>query len=516
MKVRLWGWIALAVLIAGAGDALAAGPSWMQGFPLKAGPNVMLMWAPVPGASSYKVYKSTDPAAPGQMIAESPMNNHMDVNVPADKSFYYTVRAVVGGKEGDPSAPGVIKGVEPLPAPKVEGTLQAEGALHVRWALVQKAAFYNLYRGDKPGGPFALVSSTQDLKYTDRNVKPGVDYYYQVSAVDATSVESPRSPTWKATFVEEKKKADEKTYTLVPKVVKRLKNLYGEKGGELMGPTDVAVGPDGRMYVTDDSRRVQAFDAEFNFVAAFGKAPTDKEADTWGIPWGIDVGPDGGIYVAYYGAPVVRAFDKEGNVVQTIPVARPDDKDLSHLSPGDKTLNPQPFDVAVGVDGTVWVTDSTFYQLIAYDKNGKEVKRVGKPRMKTQSEENFLVPTFLTVDRQTGDIFVVEAANQRVKQLDKTGKFLRVIGGPGALLGKLGIPKGIGIDAAGDVAVMDGANVRLQAFDKKTGDLKFVYTDDKKKAFEMGAYGGIAFDHKRKLVYTAEKGLRRVNVFQEQ
>lgn len=516
MKVRLWGWIALAVLIAGAGDALAAGPSWMQGFPLKAGPNVMLMWAPVPGASSYKVYKSTDPAKPGEMIAESPMNNHMDVNVPADKSFYYTVRAVVGGKEGDPSAPGVIKGVEPLPAPKVEGTLQAEGALHVRWGIVQKAAFYNLYRGDKPGGPFVLVSSTQDLKYTDRNVKPGVDYYYQVSAVDATSVESPRSPTWKATFVEEKKKADEKTYALVPKVVKRLKNLYGEKGSELLGPTDVAVGPDGWIYVSDDSRRVQIFDAEFNVVGKLGQPPSDKEAEAWGIPWGLDVGPDGRVYVAYNAAPTIRVFDKEGNILQTITVAKPDEMNAKDLTPEERKFHPAPFDVAVAADGTIWVTDSVYYQLIAYDKNGKEIKRVGKPRAKTQTEESFLVPTFVTADRQTGDVFVVEAANQRVKQLDKSGKFVRVFGGPGVILGKFGIPKGIGIDAAGDVAVMDGANVRLQAFDKKTGDLKFVYTDDKKKAFEMGSYAGVGFDQKRKLVYTAEKGLRRVNVFQEQ
>ncbi len=515
MRLRIWGWCALAVLTVGmgAGDALGAGPSWMQGFPLKAGPNVMLMWAPVPGATSYKVYKSTDPALPGSVLAESPMNNHMEANVPADKTFYYTVRAVVGGKEGDPSAPGVVKGVERLPAPKFEGTLQTDGALHVRWGMVQKAAFYNVYRGEKPDGPFVLLGSMQDVKYTDRKVKPGTDYYYQASAVDASSVESPRSAAWKATFVEEKTKAEAKVYPLVPKVVKRLKNIYGEKGYEMKGPTDVAVGPDGSTYVSDDTRRVQIFDADFNYTGGLGQPPSDKEAGAWGVPWGLDVGPDGRVYVAYYGTQFVRVFDKEGNLLQTITVAKPADEELTG---DDKLLNPQPFDVAVGVDGTIWVTDSTFYQMIAYDKEGKEVKRIGKPRVKVQSEQNFLVPTFLTVDRQTGDIFMVEAANQRVTQFDKTGKMLKMIGGPGVLLGRLGIPKGIGIDAAGDVAVMDGANVRLQAFDKKTGDLLFVYTDDKKKEFEMGSYGGIAFDQKRKRIYTAEKGLMRVNVFQEQ
>ncbi len=220
------------------------------------------------------------------------------------------------------------------------------------------------------------------------------------------------------------------------------------------------------------------------------------------------------VYVAYYGSTAVRVFNKEGELLKTLTLTKPDEKELEEKK--DFELNPQPFDVAVGIDGTIWVTDGTYFQMIAFSKEGKEIKRIGKPRRKEQTEEDFLVPTFLTVDRKTGEIFMVEAANQRVTRFDKTGKRLNWFGGPGVLLGKLGIPKGIGIDSAGDVAVMDGANVRLQTYDRDTGDLKFVYTNDKKKEFDMGAYAGIAFDGKRKVFFTAEKGLRRVNVWKEE
>src|SRR5512138_262452 len=167
----------LAVFLAA--QAFAAGPSMMAGFPLRAGANVMLMWMPFPGATTYNVYRGEAPGGPYQKMAEVPMNMHTDANVPTDKSYYYVVKAVVGGKEGDPSSEVVMKGLEPIVTPKFIGDLiTPDNKLALRWEANPKAAFYNLYRSESEKGEFTLLSSVQDSKFTDGKVEVGKTYYY--------------------------------------------------------------------------------------------------------------------------------------------------------------------------------------------------------------------------------------------------------------------------------------------------------------------------------------------------
>ena len=95
----------VAAAVAVTAPVLAAGPSWMPGFPMRMGTNVMLMWTPVPGASGYNVYKSDKEGTLGSLLVAAPANNYMDANVPMDKSAYYTVKIVIFckklGSKGD-------------------------------------------------------------------------------------------------------------------------------------------------------------------------------------------------------------------------------------------------------------------------------------------------------------------------------------------------------------------------------------------------------------------------------
>ncbi len=148
--------------------ALAAGPNWMPGFPMRMGPNVMLMWTPVPGATSDTLYRSNVQGELGAKIMTSPMNNHMDANVPMDKDAIYIVKAVTSdGKEGEAGKVGVLEGVNPLDPPKFSGQLMQGDGLRVRWDLVGGASFYNLFKGLSAEGPFDLVGSVQEAQYMD-------------------------------------------------------------------------------------------------------------------------------------------------------------------------------------------------------------------------------------------------------------------------------------------------------------------------------------------------------------
>lgn len=63
---------------------------------------------------------------------------------------------------------------------------------------------YNVYRGTESGGPYALQSSSllTGTQYEDSNVQSGQTYYYVVTAVDSSDVESTYSNQASATIPE--------------------------------------------------------------------------------------------------------------------------------------------------------------------------------------------------------------------------------------------------------------------------------------------------------------------------
>ena len=63
---------------------------------------------------------------------------------------------------------------------------------------------YYIYRSSKPSGPYARVnsSSTPSLSYSDSSVSNGQTYYYVVTAVNSSNIESTDSNTASATIPE--------------------------------------------------------------------------------------------------------------------------------------------------------------------------------------------------------------------------------------------------------------------------------------------------------------------------
>jgi len=482
--------------------AFGAGPSMMPGFPMRAGASIMLMWMPFPGAESYNVYRSEVPGGPYQKIANSPANNFMDTNASSEKSYYYVIKAVVGGKEGDASAEAVLRGVEPMKTPTFVGSLVTpDNKISIRWENNPKAAFYNLYRSETEKGDYKLLASVQDTKYTDAAVKPGKSYYYKVTAVSSSNIESPKAGAGYAVKVVQQAAAEETTVVMVKRAVEEIGSFDVEDKIVLRTPKDVAEDGQGGFFVTDGRGFVMHISKDFKYQGSF---PKDQETGegSGGHAEGIcfDVKKKQ-LYSAIADANQVRVFGDDAKLLRTISLDKP--------APDAKTRTdwgPAPVDVAVGVDGVLWVVDGSYFQLVAFNDKGEEIRRIGLPREhkdRKAGDTNLVAPSFLSVNPKNGNLYVLEVAMQRVSVFDKTGKFLFHMGGRGAQPGKFLLPAGIAVDGSGTAFVADRNLERIQSFDEK-GNYTATLVNPKKNspdkqvriapgAVGVAAAGGVVF-----------------------
>ena len=88
----------------------------------------------------------------------------------------------------------------------------------------------------------------------------------------------------------------------------------GTAGGDFNRPTNLAVAPDGRVFVTDSMNfRVQVLDADLRPLSAFGLA--GDVPGSFSKPKGIALDSDGNVYVVDAMFDNVQVFDQQGNLL---------------------------------------------------------------------------------------------------------------------------------------------------------------------------------------------------------
>jgi hypothetical protein len=140
----------------------------------------------------------------------------------------------------------------------------------------------------------------------------------------------------------------------------------------------------------------------------------------------------------------VAVFDAQGTYLGAI------------KEPGDN-----PADVFADDDG-IWVTDLARQEVRLHDATTFELVRTF-PEPDAPANERLYLPTNLWV---SGDyVYVSDGGAYSIKIYTRSGEYVRSIGRIGDAPGTFARPKGVAVDRAGRVYVVDSAFQKIQLFD---------------------------------------------------
>jgi len=120
-----------------------------------------------------------------------------------------------------------------------------------------------------------------------------------------------------------------------------------------------------------------------------------------------------------------------------------------------------PVAIAVGDNGTVYVTDSELALVTQLDHKGNPIKQFGHDVLKR--------PTGIARDPESKQIYVADTHAHNIKVFSDDGELLDVIGKWGQGIGEFNSPTHLAF-AKGKLLVTDTFNTRVQILDRKSGD----------------------------------------------
>ncbi len=183
-------------------------------------------------------------------------------------------------------------------------------------------------------------------------------------------------------------------------------------------------------------------------------------------PRAVAAAPDGSIYVADTGNNRIQHFDAQGNLLHVWgSYSGPDAAQAA-----DGTFN-EPWGVAVGADGSVYVADTWNFRIQKFSADGTFITAWGSTTH-TEPGYQFYGPRAIALDSKDR-VFVADTGNKKITYFDSDGNYLGEIGGPGFDFGQFDEPVGLAFGPDGRLYVADTWNRRIQVFQEVEGT--FVY-----------------------------------------
>ena len=196
---------------------------------------------------------------------------------------------------------------------------------------------------------------------------------------------------------------------------------------------------------------------------------------------------DGTMYVADSRNHRVLHLDASGNVLNEWGTYA----DGVSVPVGNGTFN-EPWGIAVGPDGSVYVTDTWNHRVQKFTRDGRFVKAWGVFGQ-GETPESFYGPRGLAVDAE-GRVYVTDTGNKRIVVFDANGNFITQFGGAGFDPGLFDEPVGIAIDKNGTVYVNDTWNQRIQTFVPVQNENALVFLPEKQ--WDVFGWFGQSLDNK--------------------
>ncbi len=256
-------------------------------------------------------------------------------------------------------------------------------------------------------------------------------------------------------------------------------------------PTDIAVAPDGTLYVADGvNNRVLCFDNDGtprDSVTAIAQHPLVR-------PVGLTVDSTGRLWVANSGAGQVLVRRPHGGLDSLLDVpgiAAPHDLDVT--------------DIAVSADGlTAWLVDNDNHRILAVSPAQRTTRVFG--RSGTALGE-LRYPFNIDLDND-GNVLVSDVLNGRVAVFASDGSPRLSYAAYGVELGQVYRPKGLARDPQGQLWVSDSVLNVIQAFRADRRVIDVLRTPDGRR-FEFRGPMGLDFDADGHL-YVVEMEAHRV------
>ncbi len=224
-------------------------------------------------------------------------------------------------------------------------------------------------------------------------------------------------------------------------------------------------------------------------------------------PRGIAAAADGSVFVVDTNNHRVQHFDPAGTLINFW--GSKSGADATQAATGQFN---EPWGVAVGPDGSVYVADTWNFRIQKFSPDGTFLKAWGSS---SGSDPNFNLygPRAVAVDSQ-GRVFVADTGNKRIVIYDSEGNFLDKIGTGGFDSGQFDEPVGVAIGPDGRLYVADTWNRRVQVFQEAGGSWQY------QKEWPIDGWEGESTDTKPYLavssdgrVWVTDPGNARVLVF---
>lgn len=204
-------------------------------------------------------------------------------------------------------------------------------------------------------------------------------------------------------------------------------------------------------------------------------------------PRSLAFAKDGTMYVADSRNHRILHLDTQGNILHEWGSFA----DGLNTPAGPGTFN-EPWGIAIGKDGSVYVTDTWNHRVQKFSASGRFITTWGVFGQ-GDTPQSFYGPRGLAVDDK-GRVYVVDTGNKRVVVFDASANFITEFGTAGFAPGEFDEPVGIAIDKNGLVYVTDTWNQRVQVF--LPVDVENILTFIPHKQWDIFAWFGQSLDNK--------------------
>lgn len=167
----------------------------------------------------------------------------------------------------------------------------------------------------------------------------------------------------------------------------------------------------------------------------------------WSAPgvkvFALDVAPDGRTFAADFQSNNVKVLSPGGSLVATFGTG----------------LLANPRGIDVDPDGSIWVGSRGHGVVKHFSSTGVLLGQVGSPG----SGDNQLASP-ADVESDANNVYVADQSTNKIKVFAKNGAFVGAFGGGGSSLGRLQSPQGLHLTAAGRLYVAESGGERIQEF----------------------------------------------------